>query len=192
MPNAPSPHPLFLHAQNRLRERLGDMKEPPSGDGKLSLSCLELHHDGALPARLAALYHKLNKGGLFHAVMMGGQSLHELRTSLMEAELALTGGAATRVMPMLAADEAARLLPQAGFALPVVDHERVTLTYDTLPALLDDLRRYRCAALKPPASTPCRLFTEAAPFYAKHFPASSGGITATVDLLFLHGWKEDA
>ena len=59
---------------------------------------------------------------------------------LTEAELEITGGAQARVSPFADGFDGAALLQRAGFALPAVDVDRITVRYPDLPALVRDLR----------------------------------------------------
>ncbi len=159
----------------------------------LITACLTLQTADDLRQELAAIYASLEQGGLFHGVLAGGQTLYELRTCLMEAEVALSGGASPRVHPLPDPETTGNYLVAAGFALPVVDQERVTLTYPDLFALMQDLRRYgfsNTLQARLRRFAPRDLFTRAQDIYAARFPAPDGGIAVTVDLIFLHGWKE--
>jgi len=186
-----APHPLIVEAQARLRERLEDLKEKPPS---LITSILELQSSNDLPETLKKFYGQLTQGGLFLGVLAGGESLHELRACLTKAESELMGGASPRVAPMIEAETLARLLPAAGFALPVVDVERVMLSYADLYALMRDLRqRGQTNSLneRPRHFAPRSLFQKANEIYKTRFPAPNGaGIAVTLDLLFMHGWRE--
>ena len=72
--------------------------------------------------------------------MLGGGTLAELRTALVEAELAEEGGISPRVSPTADLADAAALLQRAGFAMPVADADTITVTYPDMLALLRDLR----------------------------------------------------
>jgi hypothetical protein len=197
-------HALYEEASRRLQARLALIKRdfaqryewentPPSTPPDLITSCLTLQFSLHLEDELRRIYDSLAQGGAFLAVLAGGQTLYELRTSLVEAEVALTGGASPRALPMLKLRTLARDLLEAGFALPVVDGERIVLAYDDLYSLMYDLRDHGCTnAFRDRSRTFTRraLFEKATVYYADHFPAEGGGITATVDLVFLHGWKE--
>ncbi len=184
------PPPAFVReAEARLRERLEDLKTPPPD---IALSCLALQNENDLPAALRAAWDNLAESGLFHAVMLGGESLRELRLSLAEAETALTGGASPRVAPMIDLEMAGRLMLKAGFFQPVVDSERLTLIYPNLFALMRDLRRTsmtNALSARSRRFAPRALFTKTAEIYAARFSGPKGGIAVTMDLLFLHGWK---
>lgn len=183
--------------QNCVLDRHGPIG-PRDDNGELVFynlitSCLTLQSAANLQNELAAIYASLAQGGLFLGVLAGGQTLYELRTCLMEAEVALSGGASPRVHPLPDPETMSRLLLTTGFALPVVDQERVTLTYPDLFALMRDLRAHgqtNNLAERSRRFAPRALFTHAQDIYGARFPAPHGGIAVTVDLVFLHGWKE--
>ena len=155
------------------------------------LSNLALHWVNDLPGALAQIRGSLKPDGLFLASLFGAGTLAELRTALMEAELAETGGASPRVSPFADLRDAAGLLQRAGFALPVADLDTVTVTYDDVFALLRDLRGMGEAnvlfdRLKRP--TRRTVFARAAAIYQQRFADAQGRLPATFQVLFLTGW----
>src|SRR6185295_1216700 len=86
-----------------------------------------LHWVNDLPGALLQLRRTLVPDGLFLAALPGGDSLFELRRALMEAETAATGGLSPRISPMVGVRDAGGLLQRAGFTLPVVDADRLTI-----------------------------------------------------------------
>ncbi|HEY3146883.1 MAG TPA: methyltransferase domain-containing protein [Dongiaceae bacterium] len=155
------------------------------------LSNLALHWVNDLPGALAQIRASLKPDGLFLASLFGTGTLAELRTSLMEAELAETGGASPRVSPFADLRDAAGLLQRAGFALPVADLDTVTVTYGDFFALLRDLRGMGEAnALIDRLRHPTRrtVFARAAAIYQDRFANSEGRLPATFQVLFLTGW----
>jgi SAM-dependent methyltransferase len=106
----------------------------------LVLSCFSLHWVNDLPGTLAQIRYSLKPDGLFLAIMPGGATLFELRESVMRAELEIAGGAGPRVSPFVDVRDAGMLLQRAGFALPVVDLDTVTVTYDHPLKLMAELR----------------------------------------------------
>jgi SAM-dependent methyltransferase len=159
----------------------------------LVVSNLSLHWVNDLPGALAQIKYALRHDGLFLAAILGGGTLHELRGCLLDAELAITGGASPRTSPMIDLPTASGLLQRAGFDLPVVDQETITLTYPNTFSLMRDLRgmgegnahihRLRHATRR-------GVFLEAARLYQSRFGNADGTIPATFEILFLHGWKE--
>jgi NADH dehydrogenase [ubiquinone] 1 alpha subcomplex assembly factor 5 len=158
------------------------------------LSNLALHWVNDLPGALAQIRRSLKPDGLFLASLFGTGTLHELRTALMEAELAETGGASPRVSPFADLRDAAGLLQRAGFALPVADADTVTVTYSDFLALLRDLRgmgetNLLIDRLKHP--TRRTVFARAAAIYQERFADAEGRLPATFQVLFLTGWAPD-
>lgn len=104
------------------------------------LSNLSLHWVNDLPGALLQIRKALKPDGLFLASMLGGGTLVELRDCLAEAEIAVTGGLSPRVSPFADVRDVGALLQRAGFALPVVDADVITVSYETPMKLLYDLR----------------------------------------------------
>ena len=62
-------------------------------------SLLNLHWVNDLPGALLQVRRALKPDGLFLAALLGGETLKELRGSLLEAESEIEGGAGPRVSP---------------------------------------------------------------------------------------------
>lgn len=155
------------------------------------LSNLALHWVNDLPGALVQIRNALKADGLFLASLFGAGTLNELRTALMEAELAETGGASPRVSPFADLRDAAGLLQRAGFALPVADLDTITVTYPDFFTLLRDLRGMGETNLlfdrlrRPTRRT---VFARAAAIYQARFANAEGRLPATFQVLFLTGW----
>jgi NADH dehydrogenase [ubiquinone] 1 alpha subcomplex assembly factor 5 len=161
----------------------------------LVVSALVLHWAGDLPGALVQIRRMLKPGGLFLAAMLGGSSLVELRTVFIEAELIEEGGASPRVSPAADLGDIAGLLLRVGFAMPVADAEKITVTYPDALALMRDLRGMgETNALTARRRTPLRRATlgRAAMLYAERFGGPDGRIPATFEILFLTGWAPEA
>ena len=169
----------------------------PFGDGSfdLTVSALALHWAGDLPGALVQIRRVLKPGGLFLAAMFGGSTLVELRTALIEAELIEEGGVSPRVSPAAELGDVAGLLLRTGFAMPVADAEKITVTYPDALALMRDLRGMgETNALTARRRTPLRRATlaRAALLYAERFGLPDARIPATFEILFLTGWAPEA
>jgi SAM-dependent methyltransferase len=169
----------------------------PFRDGSFDLvaSLLELHWAGDLPGALVQIRRVLKPGGLFLAAMLGGSTLIELRTALLEAESIEEGGASPRVSPAAELGDVAGLLLRTGFAMPVADAEKITVTYADALALMRDLRGMgETNALTARRRTPLRRATlaRAALLYSERFGLPDGRIPATFEILFLTGWAPEA
>ncbi len=157
----------------------------------LAVSALALHAVNDLPGALAQIKFALKPDGLFIAVLPGGDTLTELRQSLAAAEEEIRGGATPRVAPFAGVRELGALLQRAGFALPVTDHDRLTVRYDNAIALMHDLRAM--GATNTLAESDRRPLTRkivhrTSEIYAQRFGGADGRIPATFDLVWLSGW----
>ncbi len=135
------PSPLF--AARSAGTRLAAEPEflpfaPASFDAVLST--LLLHWANDLPGALLQLRRALRPDGLLLVSLLGGETLSELRACLMEAELAEEGGVSPRVSPFAELRDLGSLMQRAGFAMPVVDSDRLTVTYPDALALMRELR----------------------------------------------------
>ncbi len=157
----------------------------------LVMSALNLHSVNDLPGALLQIRKALKPDGLFLAALLGGQTLHELRQALIQAEINIKGGASPRIAPFADKEQLGTLLQRAGFALPVVDSDTITVTYDNIFKLLHDLRGMgEGNALTDRSKTPPgkALFMEAAKLYQEQFAENDGRIPATFEIIFLTGW----
>ena len=170
-----------------------DEEALPFRDRSLDLvvSGLSLQHANDLPGTLTQVRRALKPDGLLLAAMLGGNTLHELRTSLLAAEEELEGGASPRVAPFADVRDMGALLQRAQFALPVVDSETVVVTYANPLALMHELRGMGAAnALSARSRKPLRRATLLRSFeiYAERFGLANGRIPATFEILTLTGW----
>lgn len=174
-----------------------DEERLPFRDGAfdLVLSALSLHWVNDLPGALIQIRRALRPDGLFLGCLLGGRTLVELREVLMQAELTVSGGASPRLSPVAELQDMAALMQRAGFALPVVDSETVTVSYDNAFKLFADLRgmgETDAGLARNPATPPRALWAEAARLYAERYADADGRIPATFELLMLTGWAPHA
>ncbi len=125
------------------------------------------------------------------ATLFAGQTLHELRSVLAEAEVAQTGGLSPRILPMGEVRDLGGLLQRAGFALPVADMMPLTVTYDSPIHLMRDLRAMgEGNAMQQRQRMPTRrkIFAQAMSRYDETFKMDDGRIPATFEIATLTGW----
>lgn len=169
----------------------------PLGDARcdLVLSMLNLQFANDLPGLLTQARRALQPDGLFLGALIGGESLHELRTCLAEAELEISGGLSPRVSPFAEIRDLGSLLQRAGFALPVTDRDRLTVRYGALTDLTRDLRAMAATNIlndRRAVCPPRMLFPLAAKLYAEKFADADGRMRATFDIIWLSGWAPHA
>ena len=153
----------------------------------LVVANLSLHTVNDLPGALIQLRLALRPDGLLLASMPALGTLDELRSCLTEAEATLTGGASPRVAPFAGLPDCAALLQRAGYRLPVVDADTITLLYAEPLALLHELRsagESNAVALRNRRPPPRALF----PMALAALPTRDGRIAATLRLAMMTGW----
>ncbi|MBF0325677.1 MAG: methyltransferase domain-containing protein [Alphaproteobacteria bacterium] len=158
----------------------------------LVLSCLSLHWVNDLPGTLVQIRRILKPDGLFLAVMLGGDTLMELRQALADAEISVEGGLSPRVSPMAEVRDLGGLLQRAGFALPVADSEHLTVSYADPMSLLADLRgmgETNAVAQQRKGLTRRATLFAALARYPERFADSTGRMPATFQLLTMTAWK---
>ncbi len=157
----------------------------------LVVSGLSLHWVNDLPGALVQIRRALRADGLFLAALLGGDTLIELRQALVEAESAVEGGASPRVSPFLDVREGGALLQRAGFALPVVDADTITVTWPDALALMRDLRgmgEANAVVERNKGFTRRETLLAAAARYQDLHGDAEGRIPATFQVIYLTGW----
>lgn len=160
----------------------------------LVLSVLSLHGVNDLPGTLVQIRRALRPDGLLLAAFFGGETLNELRNCLERAEIEVRGGVSPRVAPFADLRDIGGLLQRAGFALPVTDQDRITVTYESAFALMRDLRAMgetNALVARERRFTPRMVFLRAAELYQQGH-AVNGRIPATFDINYLAGWAPHA
>jgi SAM-dependent methyltransferase len=157
----------------------------------LAVSALALQFVNDLPGVLVQIRRALKPDGLLLAALTGGETLNELRQAFAAAESEIEGGVSPRVAPFADLRDLGGLLQRTGFALPVIDSERVTVRYDNAFALMADLRHMGATnALTERRRLPLRRKTlqRMAEIYAELFSDADGRVRATFEVIWLSGW----
>jgi len=186
-----SPAMTRLAARENTQVLVADEEALPFAPERFDLvtSNLSLHWVNDLPGSLLQIRHSLKPDGLFLAAMFGAGTLVELRDALAEAESEIRGGARPRVAPLPELRDAAGLLQRAGFALPVADHEFITVTYSDPFRLLSDLRGMgEASALAAGTALTRGTLARAAELYAERHAGPDGRVPASFRVLFLAAW----
>lgn len=114
---------------------------PGSFDLLVSIGELETSDDLASAAFVRR--HLLAPGGLLLGAIVGGNSLPRLRSALLAADR-VGGGAAPRLHPSIDGPSLSALLVSVGLLDPVIDVDRLDVSYPGLDRLVDDLRLMGC------------------------------------------------
>lgn len=181
------PGPLFAEASGGSagsEERLD--VEPASFDLCVAAGTLDTVND--LGRALLAARFALEPDSLLIGALAGGDTLPRLRSAIRAADES-TGAAAPRVHPRIDPAALSGLLTAAGFAMPVVDVDRVEVSYRSLWDLVSDLRAM--AATNILAERSKRPLSRAAARAAADRFAAGGSAGRTVErfeLLHIAAW----
>lgn len=157
-------------------------------DAVFSLFSLTLVND--LPGSLIQIRRALKPDGLLLATMPGPSTLRELREALLEA--GQQHGLSPRIAPLVEVRDAGGLLQRAGFALPVVDSETLTLTYGDPIKLLRELRamgQSNVLLRQHKGLTTAHFWQQVISAYPT---LPDGRYPLTVELITLTAWSPDA
>lgn len=163
--------------------------KPRAHDLILHVMCLHWANDPV--GQLVQTRHALKPDGLLLCTFLGGQTLHELRVSLAEAEAVVAGGLSPRIAPMGEIRDLGGLLQRAGFALPVADSTPLTASYANAFHLMHDLRKMgenNALHQRIRHATRRNVLTEAACIYADNFRNAENRVDATFEVITLTGW----
>lgn len=163
----------------------------PVGAYDLVVHALGLHWADDPLGQIIQCRRALRPDGLLIVLTFGGQTLHELRAVLAQAESEVSGGLSPRVVPMGEIRDLGALLQRAGLALPVADSFSRRILYRNLRHLAQDLRGMgegNALAARHRAAMSRALLKRA----ESHYLQSSGDVQrrlpVTVETIVLTGW----
>lgn len=162
----------------------------PAG-ADLIVHALCLHWSKDPVGQLVQMRRGLRPDGMMLACLFAGQTLHELRQSLAEAEIETLGGLSPRVAPMGEIRDLGALVSRAGLALPVADSVTLTVTYPHPLALMHDLRAMgETNMMRARSRLPMRrrMLERTITLYQSRFGLPDGRVPATFEIVFLTGW----
>ena len=185
---APSPTPPFPFV-------VADEEWLPFAEKSVDLitSNLNLHWINDLPGTLIQIYQTLKPGGLFLATLFGGETLHELRASLLDYSIHYNKGLSPRISPFADIKDMGSLLQRAGFHNPVADSNTLTIDYEDIRLLLHDLKsmgEQNCLTTRSPHLMTPREFSGITETYTRLFIKEDNTIPASFEIISLAGWKE--
>ena len=131
------PGPLFAEAADGtcINE---DQWDPPAQAFDLCLSIGTLDTVNDLPRALRSIRGSLTEDSLLIGAIAGGDCLPQLRRAMHFADQ-MAGASSPHAHPRIEAASLAPLLAACGFVMPVVDVDRVEVSYESLDGLVAGL-----------------------------------------------------
>ena len=160
--------------------------EPGAYDLCVAASGLETVDD--LPNALLTIRFALGEDSLLIGAVPGGDTLPALRAAMRAADEKM-GAATAHVHPRIEPAGLTSLLTAAGFSMPVVDVDRVQVTYKDLRDLIRDLRAMGATNILS-ARSRRPLSRSAVTAARKQFSAAArdGRVTESFEILHFAGW----
>ena len=157
----------------------------------LATSVFGLHWSNDLTGSLVQICRALKPDGLFLAALPGDRTLAEMRDCLITAEAEISGNATMRIEPFGEIRQYGSLLQRAGFSLPVVDADLLTVRYGSFDAIIRDLRAMGAVSCLQNAEyyASRKMFARAAEIYQEKYSDADGKLRVTVEIVYLTGWK---
>ena len=152
-------------------------------------STLSMHWVNDVLGLLRQINFSLMPDGFFIANFFGGECLKELKFCFSSAD---PNSISPRVSPYITAETAGYLLQNAGFALPVVDTDKIEVSYQNAFALMHHLRKIgETNALKMQRKnfTTKTFMNRVNEIYSEKFSDDEDRITATFEIITMTGWK---
>ncbi|KAK7082788.1 NADH dehydrogenase [ubiquinone] 1 alpha subcomplex assembly factor 5 [Halocaridina rubra] len=158
----------------------------------LVISNLNLHWVNNLPSCLREIYRVLKNDGVFLASMFGGDTLFELRSSLVLAELEREGGFAPHVSPFTEIQDIGGLLNASGFTMLTIDTDEITVGFPSIFELMWDLQGMaeNNAGVNRKLHIHRDTLLAASAVYQEMY-GNKDGIPATFQVIYMIGWKPD-
>ncbi|WDI30495.1 methyltransferase domain-containing protein [Hyphococcus flavus] len=154
----------------------------------LIVSLLTLHMVNDVVGALTQARMALKPDGLFVAATFGEETLSTLRQALYKAEAEVTGGVSARIAPFATIQDYGQALGRAGFALPVVDIDKVRVNYSDPFKLLQDIRGMGETSVLRQGARPLRrdVLMKAMDLFLEN------GGSEKFDIVYLTGWAPHA
>lgn len=178
--------PRWQRWRGRMQFAAADAERLPLADAccDLVFSNLALQWCNDLSAALPEFRRVLRPGGLLLFTTFGPDTLRELRQCWSEAD------AGVHVSSFADMHDVGDAMVRAGLADPVMDAERMTLTYDSLKALMQDLKgigAVNAAAGRQRGLTGKRRLAAVQAAYERW--RTDGRLPATYEVVYGHAWS---
>jgi malonyl-CoA O-methyltransferase len=174
---------------NKQSYLCADLEKLPLADASIDMfwSNLAIQWSNDLDAVFADIHRVMKTEGLFMFSTLGPDTLKELRTA------SKVDGESVRVSRFLDMHDIGDALVRAGFSAPVLDVERITLTYDDVISVMRDLKSIGAhnAADGRSRGLQGRGFLKQLTENYEHF-RKDGKLPATFEVVYGHAWKPAA
>ena len=189
-----SKHSMFETEVLQIDEEGKGLSSLESESFDLVMSSMSLHWVNDLPSTLREAKRILKPDGCFIGCMLGGSTLQELRYSFYLAEQERSGGVSPHMSPFALPRDVASLMQGAGFNLPTIDIENISIGYPNAIALMEHLGRMGegNASINRNLTVGTDAFLATAATYQSLYGLADGTVPASFQLIYMIGWAPHA
>jgi NADH dehydrogenase [ubiquinone] 1 alpha subcomplex assembly factor 5 len=172
----------------------------PDDSFDLVISSMSMHWISDLPSTFREIHRVLKPDGAIVLAMAGGSTLPELRSSMVLGEQERDGGVSVHTGPYVDVSSLGMLLTSAGFKLPTVDVDDISVTYPNMFTLCEHLQgmgESNAASNRRRPGMSRDAWLASAALYQhlfKHDDGTDGGgdgdVVASMQVVYGIGWKE--
>ncbi len=181
-----SRHDTLLRSTHRV---CANIEQLPFADNVFDLvfSSLSMQWCNDLDAALQEAKRVLKPGGLLVFSTFGPDTLKELRFSWAQVD------GAEHVNRFIDMHDIGDFLLQGGFAQPVMEADRLTVTYDSVDTLMHDLKAIGANVTAPSAPQKGLLGRKTLETVRQAYEAfrENGVLPASYEIIYGHAWKPD-
>lgn len=106
----------------------------------LIISFLSLHYSNDLIGSLIQYKNNLKNNGLFLGILLGGNTLIELKNCLIKTDEKSYGKIFPRIIPMINLSAIPSIVQRANLKNPIISIEKINVTYNNLKTLIYDIK----------------------------------------------------
>ncbi|KAF0687304.1 Aste57867_20946 [Aphanomyces stellatus] len=157
----------------------------------LVISSCNLHWVNDLPSTFAQVHDILKPDGAFLGAVLGGDSLMELRSAFILADQERQGGIMPHISPFVNVQDTGNLLQGAGFTLPTVDTDYITVEYPNAFSVMEHLRGMgeNHAPFSHAGPVSRDVLLSAASIYQAMYGNEDGSVPVTFQVIYFIGWS---
>lgn len=159
----------------------------------LAVSCLNLHWVDDLAGTFRQVHTSLRDDSPFIGSLLGGDTLHELRSSLHLAEIERMSSCSNHCAPKTTGQDVAGLLQATGYKLITVDISEMKIRYPSIFELMFDLQGMgeSNSAVHGSSHMSRDVIQAAAAIYQQLYGSDNieAGVPATFQVIHFIGWK---
>ena len=160
----------------------------------LIISNFYLHLTNNFDLLLKNINHSLSNKGFFIATVPGINCFHELKSSMMQADIEIYGGIYRRFMKLFSVEIISSLLKKNDYKIPVIEVDTLELRYKKFSSLLRDVRYLGNSNVYEDRKKNFErknYFKKVEEIYFENY-SNSNQFILQLEILYITAWKENS